>query len=136
MTLEFLVLMAGIFHFVLLPVSLSVPRVLDWKRELAGLTPLTRQIVWVHGAFIFGLIAAFGGLSIAMAGPLAGGSAQALAGLIGWFWFARLVVQLAYYDPRHWPKGLWVMAGRFALTALIAYWSGVYLIAWAAGFWV
>lgn len=131
--LHTLVLLAGALHFALLPVSLAVPRVMDWRRELAALSPLSRQIVWVHGAFIAGLIVAFGGLTLRHAGGMAGGTepGRTLAGLMAAFWGARLAVQLAYYHPKHWPARWWVMPGRYALTTLFAYWTAVYLAAWA-----
>ena len=129
-TPELLLTLAGLFHFALLPVSLSVPKVLDWKRELALLSPLTRQIVWVHGAFIFALIAAFGVLTlIGREAMVAGtGLGPALAATIGLFWLARVGVQLLVFHPKHWPKGVWVTLGRHALTALFTFWAMVYLI--------
>jgi hypothetical protein len=134
MTLHVLLVLAGLFHFALLPVSLAVPRVMDWRRELAGLHPLSRQIVLVHGGFIVGIIIAFGALTLAFAGSMAAGTepGRTLAGLMGAFWGARLVIQLAYYHPKHWPKMAWVMPGRYALTALFTYWAAVYGAAFAA----
>ena len=128
MTLETLLTLAGGFHFLLLPVSLAVPRVLDWRRELAVLSPLSRQVVWVHGGFVAGMIVAFGILTLAFAGSMAAGTepGRTLAGLMAVFWGARLTVQLAYYDPKHWPAGWWVMPGRYALTALFAFWTATY----------
>lgn len=128
MNLDDLLFLAGAFHFALLPVSLIVPRVLDWRRELAVLTPLSRQVIWVHGGFVAGMIAAFGALTLAFAGNMAAGGepGRTLAGLMAVFWGARLAVQLAYYDPKHWPGMWWVMPGRYALTALFAYWTAVY----------
>lgn len=134
MTLHTLLVLAGLFHFALLPVSLSVPRVMDWRRELAALTPLSRQIVWVHGGFIAGLILAFGGLTLVHARGMAEGTepGRTLSGLMGVFWSARLAIQLAYYHPKHWPKDWWVMPGRCALTALFTYWAAVYAAAFGA----
>ncbi len=127
-TLHALLLAAGLFHFALLPVSLVVPRVLDWRRELAVLPPLSRQVIWVHGGFIAGMIAASRALPPAFAGNRAAGGepGRTLAGLMTVFWGARLAVQLAYYHPKHWPGMWWVRPGRYALTALFAYWTGVY----------
>ena len=135
MKLETLLIFAGIFHFALLPVSLSVPRLLNWRHELAALSPLSRQVVMVHGGFIAGMIVAFGALTLVFAAPMATGvePGRTLAGLMGFFWLSRLLVQLLYLDPKHWPAGWWVMPGRYALTALFTYWSAVYLAAFAAG---
>lgn len=133
MTLETLILLAAFLHFALLPVSLAVPRIFDWKKEMAGLSPMTRKIIWVHGAFISGIIVAFGILTFLEAGPLAAGERPALAALMGIFWLARLVVQFLYYKPKEWPKGGIYLAGRYGLTALFTFWSAVYLAALATG---
>jgi hypothetical protein len=127
--MELLLYFAGAFHFVLLPVSLSVPRIMNWREELARVHVLNRQIIWVHGAFIFLLIAAFGAITLIRAPAMARGEEPWLNGLIGGFWAARLATQLLYYDPRHWPKGRFVTLGRYALTALFTFWSAVYILA-------
>lgn len=122
-----LLLIAGLLYLTLIPVSLSVPRALDWKGQLSRLTPLCAQVVWLHGAFIAGLIVAFGALTLGLRDRLASGEEPVLAGLMGGFWLARLVFQLTYLNPKHWPKTWWSMPGRYALTALFTYWSAVYL---------
>lgn len=132
MTLETLLLLAGLFHFALLPASLSVPKALGWREELAKLSPLSRQVVWVHGAYIAGLIVAFGAMTLFAAGRMARGEEPMLAGLIAFFWLGRLAIQLACFHPKHWPRTWWAVAGRYGLTALFTYWSVVYLLT----FWV
>ncbi len=134
MTLETLLVIAGLLHFTLLPVSLAVPRVMNWKRELAPLSLLNRQIIWVHGAYIFLLIAAFGAITLMASGPMADGTEQGpiLSGLIGFFWLGRLIIQLFYYDPRDWPTGAVFILGRYALTALFTFWSVVYMLAFVS----
>jgi hypothetical protein len=129
-----LILIAGLLHFALLPVSAAVPRVLNLRRELGGLSPLARKMVWVHGAFIFGTILAFGVLTLAGRHEMTAGTGLGppLAATIGLFWLARLMVQLFYYHPREWPRGAWIALGRHGLTALFAFWSIVYLWAFAA----
>lgn len=128
MTLESLLLVAGILHFALLPVSLSVPRVLDWKRQLSLLTPLCRQVIWVHGVFVAGMIVTFGALTLILAPRIAAGREPVLAAIMAGFWLARLAIQLVYLNPRHWPKAWWSMPGRYALTALFTFWAAVYAI--------
>ncbi len=131
-TLALALLAAGALHFALLPVSLSVPIVLDWKSQLAALTPFNRRIVWVHGAFIVLTIVGFGILTIMGRHAMVAGdtTARSLAAFIGVFWLARLLVQLFYYDPTDWPKGTWAVVGRHATTLLFAGWSALYL--WVA----
>jgi hypothetical protein len=131
MTIDLMLLVAGLLHFALVPVSLSVPRVLRWKEEFARLSPLTRAVVWVHGAFLTGTIVAFGVLSIVGREEMAAGRGlgPALALFIGLFWLARLGVQLFGYRPGDWPRGAIYGIGRHALTALFATWAAVYLLA-------
>ena len=50
--LETLLLLAGCCHFGILLASALVPGVLNWRRELASLAPLSRHVIWTHGAFI------------------------------------------------------------------------------------
>lgn len=121
-----LVLLAGILHFALLPASVSVPRVLRWKEQLSMLTPLCRQVIWVHGVFVAAMIASFGVMTIAWSDRIAAGREPLLTALMGGFWLLRLIFQLAYFDPRHWPRGGWVMPARYALTALFTFWATVY----------
>ncbi len=129
MTFETLLTIAGLLHFALIPASLSVPRVMNWRRELQLLSPLSRQIVWVHGGFIAGLILAFGILTLVLAEPMAAGRERTLTGVIGAFWLARVLVQLFYYPPNIWPAVWWARWGRHALTLLFTYWATVYLMA-------
>src|SRR5262245_28399545 len=59
-----LIRLAGLGQVVLVAGSLAVPRVLGWRRELAGLRPLTRQVFWTYAGYIlttnlvFGLVSA------------------------------------------------------------------------------
>lgn len=131
MTMEMMLGLAGLLHFALIPVSLSVPKVLRWNEELAKLSPFTRRIVWVHGAFVAGTVIAFGVLTLVGRKAMAAGEGlgPALAAFMGLFWLARLLVQLFYYKPGDWPKGTWVVLGRYALTMLFTFWAAVYLLA-------
>ena len=71
MNLALLIFVGGILHFGILMASACVPRVLDWKRSLAALDPLSRQLIWVHGAFIVLTIIGFGALSVLYPNQLA-----------------------------------------------------------------
>src|SRR5688572_12499270 len=118
MNLELLIFIGGILHFGILLASAMVPRVLDWKASLATLDGLSRQLIWVHGAFIVLVIVAFGVLSILFAGDLAGGSplARAVCLFIGLFWTARLAVQFFVFDARPYLKSPLLATGYHALT--------------------
>src|SRR5438552_17385155 len=78
---------AGWLHFAVLIASAMVPGVLDWRNELARLSALTRQRVWVHGAFIVLVIIGFGVTTILTAEALANGStlSRSVSGSSGLF---------------------------------------------------
>lgn len=130
MTLDTLLLTAGWMHFLLLPVSVAVPVLLDWRREFAHLSPLTRQVVWVHGIYVSATVIAFGVFtlvgreSMLAREPLG----LALAAFIALFWGARLGIQVFSYPKETWPRGWHVVVARHGLTALFAYWTAVYAL--------
>lgn len=131
-TLELLIVIAGVLHLGILIASALVPRVLDWKRELAKLAPLSRHLVWTHGAFIVVVIIGFAAVSIINASVLAGGGmlARSVCGFIALFWFARLVIQLFFFDASPYLTKAYLKVGFHGLTLVFAYFSAVY--GWAA----
>ncbi len=84
----------GVLHFGILLASALTPKVLEWRTALGKLDRLSRQLVWVHGAFIVLVIVAFGVLSVGFAAELASGSplARGVCAFIAFFWGARLAV--------------------------------------------
>ena len=131
-TLSNLLLLGGVCHFGILLASALVPRVLDWRGELRRLNPLSRHLVWTHGAFIVLVIAAFGAISVANAADLAGGAALSrwVCGFIATFWLARLGIQLFLFDARPFLTGALLKLGYHGLTVVFTYLGLVY--AWAA----
>lgn len=132
MTLSTFILLAGLCHFGILFASALVPRVLDWRGELDRLNPLSRHIVWTHGAFIVLTIVAIGAISLANPRELAAGSALArwFCGFVAVFWLARLVLQLFVLDARPYLTRTFLKLGYHGLTAVFAFLGTVY--AWAA----
>ena len=134
MNLASFIFIAGLLHFGILIASALVPRVLRWQSSLAKLDPLTRQLVWVHGAFIVLVIVGFGILSTVFAGELANGSplARGICALVGSFWGARLVVQFFVFDASPYLRSPLLKLGYHALTVVFAYLAAVYTVG-AAG---
>lgn len=126
--LQTLLLLGGVCHFGILAASAMVPRVLSWRDELRKLRPLSRHLVWTHGAFIVLVIAAFGLISVAGAADLAAGTrlARLVCGFIAAFWLARLAIQLFLFDPRPYLTGPWLKLGYHGLTVVFAYLGLVY----------
>jgi hypothetical protein len=131
MNLELLVFIGGILHFGILLASAMVPKVLDWKASLDKLDGLSRQLVWVHGAFIVLVIIGFGLLSMLFAGDLVTGNplARGVCLFIALFWAARLIVQFFIFDAKPYLKTAFMKAGYHGLTVVFMYHAVVYAFA-------
>lgn len=127
-----LLILAGIGHFGILAASVQVPFVLNWKEELARVSPFVRHLFWVYGVFIVFIIAAFGALTLANVNALATGTplGRAVALLIALFWAMRLAVQCFIFDARPYLTSGWRRLGYHTLTAAFLYFTAVY--GWAA----
>ena len=132
MNLELLLRAAGVLHFTILIASALVPRIFDWRRELALLSPFLRRLFWVYGGFIVLTIIGFGTITLLNASALAGGSALArmVCGFIAVFWLARLAVQFFVFDPRPYLTHWILKAGYHGLTLVFLFLVAVY--GWAA----
>jgi hypothetical protein len=131
-TLSNLLLLGGVCHFGILIASALVPNVLDWKGELQRLSPLSRHLIWTHGAFIVLTIAAFGLISLTNAHELTNGSrlSRFVCGFVAAFWLARLGIQLFLFDARPFLTRTFLKLGYHGLTVVFTYLGVVY--AWAA----
>jgi hypothetical protein len=129
-------------HLELIGVSLMMlalahtvfPRYFQWKKELASLSLMNRQMMYVHAFFI--------ALAVFLMGLLCWTSPQGITGTplgrrvalgFGVFWAARLAIQFFGYSSILW-KGKWfetVVHVGFAVYWM--YLSVVFLaIAWAS----
>ena len=114
-----LLLLLGAAHSV-------IPRYFGWKRELASVSLLTRQVFMVHNFFIGLLVVMFGLLSLLYADDLLAPAPLSRAVLIGilFFWIIRLVFQFAVYDPAIW-RGKRLYAGMHVFFSF--FWGYVVL---------
>jgi hypothetical protein len=131
-TLSLFILICGGLHLCLLLAGALVPHVLDWRKTLAPLDTLTRQIIWIHGVFIVFNIIGIAILSLTQPGTLAGGTtlARSICGFIAFFWGVRLMLQLFVVDARHHLTNWFYTCGYHALTLLFTTFTLVY--GWAA----
>jgi hypothetical protein len=129
--MEIALIVAGILHFGILIASALVPRVLDWRTELARLSALSRHLIWVHGAFIVLVIVGFGIVTLVARTDLAGGSlaGRAFCAFVAVFWLARLCVQLFLFDARPYLTHAVYQIGYHGLTAVFTYLAAVYGVA-------
>jgi hypothetical protein len=121
-------------QLLILIASALVPRVLEWRQNLAGLNPFLRRLFWVYGVFIVLTIVAFAMLTFLHAGAMAAGEpvARSLCAFIAIFWTARLVVQIAVFDARPFLTNWFYKAGYHALTVIFT--ALVLIYGWATIF--
>jgi len=121
--------LAGAGHFCVLIASFQVPYRMNWKDDLAKLTPSNRKLMWVHGGFAVFTIIAFGVMSLVLHEEMLRGdrAALALAFFIGLYWLLRIVVDFAYYSHQDWPAGFSFRIGHVLLTSLFVFLSASYL---------
>ncbi|HET8923151.1 MAG TPA: hypothetical protein VFN26_09185 [Candidatus Acidoferrum sp.] len=91
---------AGFVQIGISAANLYLPRKLRYQENLERVTPIIRQIFFVHSAYVVGVVLLFAGISFGFASELTSGHGlgRFLAGAMAVFWLARAPVQLLYYD--------------------------------------
>src|SRR5205085_8788253 len=117
-TMKTLIQLGGAVHFGILIASALTPGVLEWRRHLAVLPALLRQLFWVYGSFIVLVIVSFGTISLTHPAALASGEplARAMCGMIATFWAARLAVQWFVFDATPYLTNAVLKLGYHTLT--------------------
>ena len=128
MKTELFLRIGGLLHFCILIASALVPTKLGWKKHLAPLPVMMRQLFWIYGAFIVFVIVGFGTLVSLHADSLASGSALArtVCAFIALFWIGRLTIQLFVLDPSPYLTNAILKAGYHALTLVFIYFAIVF----------
>ena len=116
--MKMLIQLGGVVHFAILIASALTPGVLEWRRHLATLPPLLRQLFWVYGSFIVLVIVSFGTISLTNADALVSGDrlGRSVCGMIAIFWAARLAVQWFVFDATPFLTNALLKLGYHALT--------------------
>jgi hypothetical protein len=128
MNLDFFIFLAGVSQIILVVGSLAIPKLLNWKQELAKLPDLIRQIFWTYAGYILVMNLSFGLLSSFASASLVDGSFLAciLTLYIAIYWAVRIVIQFFYFDRSHTPEGWIYLYGEVALVALFIFLTIVY----------
>lgn len=128
MNLELHLKLCGTLLLMLATAHLFFPHHFGWKRDLAQLTLLNRQIFYVHCFFIVLILAMFGGLSLFYSHLLLehGELNRIVLGGFAAFWAIRLFIQLFIYDRRLWQGNPFNTAMHCLFTGLWAYLTAVY----------
>ena len=92
---------AGAIHLVILAANFVLPRKLQCRENLSGVSPMIRVVFIVHWVYIATILGVFASLCFWFAPELAGGShlGRFLSAAIAVFWLARVPIQLFFYDP-------------------------------------
>lgn len=122
---------AGVLLLALIPLNLYVPRRFDWRRELASLSLLNRQIFQVHAAFLCIVLAMFAALALMYTRPLLAPTPLARAVLAGMaiFWFLRLLTQWLVYDWSLWRGRRFETIVHLVFTGLWGYLTATFAYA-------
>jgi len=91
---------AGAVQLAIAAANLEVARKLDYRANLARLTPIVTQVFLAHAVYIVLVILWFGSLCLVFAKELASGDplARFLTGGLAAFWGLRAIIQLTFYD--------------------------------------
>ena len=101
----------------------------DWRRELAVVSLINREMMYVHTSFVALAVLLMGGLCLTSAAELVGtplGRRVALG--LGLFWLARLLIQFFGYSATLWRGKRFETIVHVVFSLLWAYVSGIFLL--------
>jgi hypothetical protein len=119
----------GALLILLASMHVAFPRYFAWRDELANLTLLTRQLIYVHTFFI-GFVVLLMGVLCCLETKALLGTALGRDVLLGLFlfWYLRLIFQLFVYSPALWRGKRFETGVHVIFTLMWTYVSGVFLI--------
>lgn len=123
---------AGSLMVVLALLHAAFPRRFRWKEEFAGISLLSRQVMYVHTFFIALTVFLIGVLCISSAEMLtATDLGQRIAIGFAIFWISRLVIQFFGYSSQLWRGKPLETVIHIVFAAIWTYFSVVFvLVAW------
>jgi hypothetical protein len=119
---------AGVLLVGLGVLHIALPAMLGWHRELAGASPLNREVSYVHCFFIglacvlWGLLPLTAGSLLLQPGPV---TRLVLIGAVA-FWASRLVIQLTVFNRHARRSAAWLAlctAGTVLWLYLTVVWT-------------
>jgi len=123
---------AGFAQLGIALLNLFIPRLLQWKEDLARMPLLLREVFQVHAWFISVTLVIFAVMTWRFAGEMASGTNEVgrwLAAGIGLFWALRTVLQVTYYSASHWRGRPGRTVSHVTLLLLYGGFAAVYLLA-------
>jgi hypothetical protein len=115
---------AGALHLLVAAANFVLPGMLQYRENLAKVSPIIRQIFQVHALYIVLVLVGFGIICLCFPGDLAGASplGRFFGGFLAIFWSLRVVIQFAFYDratKREHPAGHLFFSGIFFYFATV-----------------
>ena len=109
----------------------AFPKRFRWKEEFAGVSVLSRQIMYVHTLFIALIVFLMGLLCFTSAPDLIGTplGKRVLLGL-GIFWATRLVIQFVGYSSELWRGKPFETLVHVIFSVLWIYLTGTFWLTW------
>ena len=121
--------LTGIVQIVLAASHVLFPKSLGWREELARLSPVNRQIFWVHTYFIVLILLLFGLLAVFFAPELTTHPSRLAKAVVAGqmvFWAFRLYAQFFVYTPDLWRGHRRNTMVHIVFTALWLFLATVY----------
>jgi len=119
----------GVAMILLALVHIIFPKHFGWKKELASLSLVNRQMMMVHTAFIGLAVLLMGLLCLTASGELVHTALGRRVSLgLGIYWGVRLFVQLFGYSTRLWRGKRFETLVHVVLTITWTYFSVVFLV--------
>ena len=126
--MEVHLLICGILQIGLAILHIIFPKYFNWKQELASLSLINRQIMYIHTLFIAIAVGLMGILSITEAEALVNTNlGQKICLGFGLFWLIRLFVQFFGYSSQLWKGKLFETVVHIVFSGLWLYMSVVFL---------
>ncbi|MFI5151492.1 MAG: hypothetical protein ACHQRM_17325 [Bacteroidia bacterium] len=122
---------AGYLLICLSLLHLSFPRYFKWKTDLAAISLMNRQLMYVHTLFIAFTTLLMGLLCVYRTEDLrqtALGREIALGFFL--FWLLRLVIQFVGYSPRLWKGKAFETIVHIVFSLLWIYFCTVFFFTW------
>ncbi|MCD9017170.1 hypothetical protein [Parachryseolinea silvisoli] len=121
----------GSFLIALSLMHIIIPRYFKWEQELASLSLITKQILYVHTFFIAFIVILMGLLCLCYSHELVYNPFGRIIslGLFG-FWLTRLTFQFFVYSPALWRGKRFETAMHVVFSLIWTYFTGVFLFSY------
>lgn len=121
----------GSFLIALSLMHIIIPRYFKWEQELASLSLITKQILYVHTFFIAFIVILMGLLCLCYSHELVYNPFGRIIslGLFG-FWLTRLTFQFFVYSPALWRGKRFETAMHVMFSLIWTYFTGVFLFSY------